>query len=198
MGLNSDNLLGQTPLNEDESEGLLIRSVTTQAELNEFEQMNIEKAIEWTLGRNINAETFCSESFVKQVHLKMFQQVWKWAGKFRLSEKNIGIHSNLISTELRILNDDCYYWIKHNVFSDEEIAIRYKHRLVSIHCFSNGNGRHSRLMADVMMTHVFKKKEFTWGSVALANTSNYRTMYLDALHAADNGNIEPLIVFAKN
>lgn len=198
MGLNSDAIAGQTPLDEEESEGLLIRSITTQAELNEFEQMNIEKAIEWTLGRNITVEKFCSETFVKQLHLKMFQQVWRWAGKFRLSEKNIGIRSSLISTELKKLNDDCFFWINNKVYPEEEIAIRYKHRLVSIHCFSNGNGRHSRLMADVMMTHVFKKKEFTWGSVALANNSEYRRLYLDALHAADNGNMIPLVIFAKS
>ncbi|MGL2994924.1 mobile mystery protein B [Flavobacterium sp. TSSA_36] len=140
---------GQTALDEEEKEGLLISTITTRAELDEFEQLNIESAIEWTLHKKLKKEQLLSESFVKKLHQKMYGNIWKWAGKFRKSEKNIGVNYYLISTTLKILLEDCLFWIDNKVYEPEVIAIRLKHRLVSIHCFPNGNGRHSRLMADL-------------------------------------------------
>ena len=145
MGLDIDYIDGQTPLDDDEKEGLLILLITTRDELDEFEQQNIEKAVQWTMIRKLKKEEVLTEKFVRNLHRKMYSEVWKWAGEFRKSEKNIGVKSYLITTELRILLDDCLFWIDNNVYQQEEIAVRFKHRLVSIHCFANGNGRHSDL-----------------------------------------------------
>lgn len=117
----------------------------TKGELNEFEQLNIEKALVWTLQLKLDVDQILNERFIKTFHKKMFGDVWKWAGRFRQSEKNIGVHWFEIGLELKKLRDDTKYWIENNTFSPEEIAIRFKHRIVSIHCFSYGNGRHSRL-----------------------------------------------------
>jgi len=197
MGLNLEYIDGQTPLDGDENEGLLIKTISTRDELDEFEQLNIEKAIEWTISRKFKIEDVFSERFVKLLHNKMFCDTWVWAGKFRKTNKNIGVDKYLIGEELRRLIDDCIFWVENKTYSEDEIAIRFKHRLVEIHCFPNGNGRHSRLMADVIISNIFEKSYFTWSSCNLNKKSEARTNYLNAIKKADKGNIQPLIEFAR-
>lgn len=190
MGLNAGLIIGQTPLDDDDIEGLLIPSVTTRTELDEFEQLNIEKAIQWTLQSRIKINEILTERFIKLVHKKMFGDIWKWAGTFRVTEKNLGVEAYRIQVDLKILLDDCTYWVGHETYSPDEIAIRFKHRLVAIHCFSNGNGRHSRLMADLIINRIFGKQVFTWNSS--------REDYIKAVKAADLGDINPLLKFARS
>lgn len=148
MGLDISTSDGQTPLDDDEKTGLLIPTITTRGELDEFEQLNIEEAMQWVLGKSFRTETILSEHFIRQLHQRMFRTVWNWAGDFRTTNKNIGVDKWQIPSDLRNLCGDALYWIEHATYPPDEIAIRFKHRLVSIHCFPNGNGRHSRLMAD--------------------------------------------------
>ena len=198
MGIELQYADGQTPLDEEEKDGLKIKSITTQGELDEFEQLNIEKAVEWTIHANLIPEKILTEKFVKDLHKRMYGDVWKWAGEFRSSEQNISIAWTQIGTELKNLLDDTKYWIENNTFSPEEIAIRFKHRIVSIHCFPNGNGRHSRMMADIIMESIFEKETFTWHQSNMIKADETRKEYIDALRKADNGNVKPLIEFAKN
>lgn len=199
MGLAFKYKDGQTPLSEEEMEGLLIDTITTHGELDEFEQLNIEKAIEWTLKRKFKPESILSEEFVRELHKRMFDDVWAWAGDFRTAEKNMGIKYHLIASTLKQLNDDCLFWINHKTYGEDEIAIRYKHRIVTIHCFANGNGRHARLMADVIHKQIFNLEYFNWGSHAnLVKDGEQRTRYIIAIREADKENIQPLINFAKS
>ena len=161
MGIKLHYKDGQTPLEEAEKDGLKIKSITTQGELDEFEQLNIEKATEWTIRTKLRPEKILTENFIKDLHKRMYGEVWKWAGQFRNTEKNLGITWTQIGIELKNLLDDTKYWIENNTYSPEEIAIRFKHRLVSIHCFPNGNGRHSRMMADIIMESIFGKENFS-------------------------------------
>lgn len=199
MGLGFDAANGQTPLDEEEIDGLRIIAITTKSELDEFEQQNIEQAVLWTIGRRLNRQQLLSEAFIQSLHRRMFGDVWKWAGQFRQTEKNIGVEYWKIPIELRQLLEDTLYWINNTTFPDDEIALRFKHRLVSIHCFPNGNGRHSRLMADLIVTNVFGKKVFTWGQSAtqLSKTITVRSNYLKALKAADRGDYQELVEFAR-
>ncbi|MCB0472294.1 MAG: mobile mystery protein B [Flavobacteriaceae bacterium] len=198
MGLNLNYTPGQTPIDEEEKEGLKIKSITTQSELDQFEQLNIEKAIAWSMHTNLKPERVLTEKFIKDLHKRMFGDVWKWAGKFRTSEKNIGIKWNQISVALKNLLDDTNYWIENKTFTPEEIAIRFKHRLVSIHCFPNGNGRHSRMMADILMEYIFGEEIFSWHQSNMVKADDTRKEYIAALKKADNGEIKPLIDFAKS
>jgi Fic-DOC domain mobile mystery protein B len=200
MGLELHYEPGQTPLDEEEKEGLLIPSVTTKGELDEVEQRNIEEAIRWTIERRkrFTADEILTEQFVMELHRRMLSGVWKWAGQFRKTDKNIGVSKYHISTDLRTLLDDCKYWIANETFPQEEIAIRLKHRIVSIHCFSNGNGRHSRLIADILVEKVFGMDVFSWGSQNLTNASDTRSLYLKALREADQDEYAPLIAFARS
>ena len=152
MGLNFEYNFGQTPLDEDEMQELLIPGISTHLELNEFEQLNIESAVQWSLSHSVKAEVLLTEAFILSLHKRMFGKVWKWAGKLRKTNKNIGIDKWQISSELKILLDDTHFWMQNQSFSPDEITLRFKHRLVSIHCFSNGNGRHSRLLADILIS----------------------------------------------
>lgn len=198
MGLKIDYIDGQTPLNEEEQDGLLIPSITTREDLDEFEQLNIEKAIQWTFGKKLKAEQLFTEKFIKDLHKRMYGEVWKWAGTFRESEKNIGIKSYLIPSELKMLLDDALFWVQNGTYSPDELAIRFKHRLVSIHCFSNGNGRHSRLMADLIMEKLYDETIFSWGSSNLIKATETRKVYIKAVKTADKHDLLPLIAFAKS
>ncbi|WP_018344079.1 mobile mystery protein B [Cytophaga aurantiaca] len=198
MGLNLEYLPGQTPLDEEEKDGLKIKTIVTKGELDEFEQKNIEQAIQWTIGRKYKIDKIISESFVKSLHKRMYSEVWIWAGNFRSTNKNIGVDRWQIPTELRKLLDDTLFWIEHTSFSEDEIAIRFKHRIVSIHCFPNGNGRHSRLMGDLIAEKIFKRKIFTWGQLNVSKTNDIRTEYLNALKKADKGDYTDLIHFARS
>jgi Fic-DOC domain mobile mystery protein B len=198
MGLRIEYIDGQTPLNEEEKEGLRIPSITTREELDEFEQLNIEKAIQWTFGKKLKAEQLYSEKFIKELHMRMYGDVWKWAGKYRTSEKNIGIKSYLVAVELKQLVDDALFWHENNTYNPDEMAIQFKHRLVSIHCFANGNGRHSRLMADLIIEKLYDSKFFSWGSANLVKATEARNNYIQAVRKADNQDIQPLIAFAKS
>jgi len=198
MGLALVYTEGQTPLEEEEKEGILIPTISTRAELDEFEQQNIEEAVQWSLMRNFRQAEVLTEVFIKAVHKRMYGNVWSWAGEFRKTNKNIGVDKWLISIELKKLLEDMPYWIDNKVFSEDEIAIRFKHRIVSIHCFPNGNGRHSRLMADILIEKVFGKRVFTWGASNLVREGDVRKAYLKAVRAADAGNYDLLLDFARS
>ena len=198
MGLDLEYIEGQTPIDEDEKEGLKIRTISTRGELDEFEQKNIEKAVEWTLRKKFTLDEILSEAFILELHRQMFSVVWKWAGKMRKTNKNIGVDKFQISIELRNLLDDCKYWIDHNTFDPDGISMRFKHRLVKTHIFPNGNGRHSRLCADILISHVFNRPVFTWGTTNLAKKGDSRNLYLNAIYQADQGIYEPLIEFARS
>lgn len=198
MGLEFEYEDGQTPLDEDEKNGLLIKTIATQGELDEHEQRNIEKAIEWTIHNKFKASRIFDEKFIKELHKKMFSDTWKWAGDFRQSEKNIGVSWIRIPMELRLLVDDTKYWIEKATYPPDELAIRFKHRLVNIHCFPNGNGRHSRIMADIIISSVFGRDVFTWHHSNMVKAGEVRAKYISAIREGDNGNINQLIEFARN
>ena len=127
----------------------------------------------------------------------MYADVWAWAGEFRKTNKNIGSDKWQIPTELRYLLDDVRYWHEHNTYPPDEMAVRFKHRIVSIHCFANGNGRHSRLMADIIIEKIYKLPVFTWGAANLSS-SDARAAYLRAVKAADTGDHSLLLAFARS
>ncbi len=198
MGLNMKYEPGQTPLEPEEIDELKIKTISTREELDAFEQANIEEAVMWSLKRKYSKDKILTVEFVKTLHRKMFGKVWKWAGNFRKTNKNIGVDKFFIEQELRKLLDDCKYWIDHKTYQEDEIAIRCKHRMVKIHLFPNGNGRHSRLFADILVSHVFNRQVFTWSGENLVRKGEARERYLIALRQADMENIEPLLQFARS
>lgn len=198
MGLDLTYINGQTPLDEEEKEGLLIPTIAIREELDEFEQQNIEEAMQWVFNRSVKAETILTEKFICNLHKRMYGDVWAWAGKFRKTNKNLGIDKWQIPMALKTLCDDTLFWIQQETFPADEIALRFKHRIVSIHCFCNGNGRHSRLMADAIISMVYKMPLFSWGADDLVQEGKARANYLKAVRAADNGDFELLLRFARS
>jgi Fic-DOC domain mobile mystery protein B len=198
MGLKLEYFEGQTPIDADELVGIRIKTISTRKELDEFEQKNIEQAMEWALKRKFSIDKILTEKFILDVHRKMFGDVWKWAGTIWKTNKNIGVDKFQISIELRNVLDDCKYWIEHKVYAPDEIAIRFKYRLVSTHIFPNGNGRHSRLCADILISHGFNRPVFTWGNSSLLYIGETRQRYLHAIHEADKGMLKPLIEFSRS
>lgn len=183
-----------TPLTPDEKNGLIPSDITYRRELNKAEQDNIARAQDWALSRR---RELLTEKFIKDLHGRMLGDVWRWAGDFRTSEKNIGIPYYEIPMAVRELLDDGKTWIECKTYPPDEIAVRLHHRLVQIHAFANGNGRHARLMADLLVMHLGRER-FTWGSVNLQDAGQVRKRYIEALKAADNHNIGPLLAFARS
>ena len=198
MGLDLDYINGQTPLDEEEKDGLLILTIATRGELDEFEQQNIEKAVQWILGRTFKPELFFTEDFVRMLHKRMYADVWEWAGEFRKTNKNIGVDKWKIPSDLKYLLDDAKYWHENNTYTQDEIAVRFKHRIVSIHCFPNGNGRHSRLLADIIIEKIYKQPVFSWGAANLSDEGDTRKSYLKAVKTADRGDYSLLLAFARS
>jgi len=183
-----------TPLTEEEREDLIPSYITLRPELNEAEQANILEAEEWAFARKRDV---LDERFLTGLHKRMFGRVWRWAGKFRKTERNIGIDAYRITVELRQLLDDCRYWIEHGTYEPDEIAARFHHRLVLIHPFPNGNGRHARLATDRLLVSMGCSR-FTWGRVNLVDPGETRQRYVDALRAADHHDIAPLLEFVRS
>jgi Fic-DOC domain mobile mystery protein B len=188
---------GNTPLSPEEQADL-IPNLATKEELNEFERANILVAYDWALApRNLRRQDPLTEPYLRELHLRMFDQTWKWAGLYRTTEKNIGIPHNQIRDALGALLGDARYWLEHQTFPPDETAIRFHHRLVSIHPFANGNGRHARLIADVL-ARTQDKPVFTWGGADIVPQGDFRRRYIDALQAADRNDIQPLLAFARS
>lgn len=187
---------GNTPLSPEELADL-IPNLATKEELNEWERENILLAREWATADRTQPEEMASDEYIRKLHRKMFDQTWKWAGQYRVTEKNIGVPVHEIRERLMELLGDVRYWIEKGTHSPDEIAVRFHHRLVLIHPFPNGNGRHARLMADALVMKL-GRPAFTWGSANLVREGEARTQYLDTIRAADRGNIQPLLRFSRS
>lgn len=186
---------GATPLEYDEMEGLLLTHITTRAELDRWEMDNINRAYQWA--DRLKHRNILNEDFICLLHKRMFGNVWKWAGQFRKSDKNIGIPWVEIAVELKLLCDDVNAWLEFNTYPPDEFAARFHHRLVYIHPFANGNGRHTRLMADLILEKLFKTPPFTWGGAILTKQGESRSVYIRALKAADNHDYSLLMKFVR-
>jgi Fic-DOC domain mobile mystery protein B len=195
MALNPQYAPGATPLSPDELQALIPSFVTTQGALNEFEQANISEGAAWAYR---SRRDILTEKFVMDLHGHMFDATWRWAGKYRGSDKNIGCPYWEIPVRVVELLRNTQAQIDGKSMSPDEVAVRFHHRLVSIHPFPNGNGRHSRLMADLLIVRL-GGRPFSWGgNVNLVSPSETRGAYLSALRAADAQDINPLLDFARS
>jgi Fic-DOC domain mobile mystery protein B len=175
----------------------LIPKIHTQDELNEFEQANIQFAVRWAARGTGLSKDFPSDATLKFLHRKMFDKTWKWAGEFRKIELNRGVDWRKIPTEVKKLCDDAHYWIQNKTYAWDELAARFHYRLVFVHPFKNGNGRHGRLATDLLLERNGQEL-FTWGSQSLTEKSIVRDEYVSALKEADKGNIGRLIGFVRS
>jgi Fic-DOC domain mobile mystery protein B len=183
-----------TALTPAERQDLIPTHITLRSELNELEQKNIAAATRWAFERR---HVVTRESFLRGLHRRMFNQVWRWAGIYRNTERNLGVRPHLIEIELHNALNDARYWIEHRSYAEDEIAVRFHHRLVCVHPFPNSNGRWSRLTADALIAQLGRKR-FTWGGAELRTASAARDLYITALKAADNHDLRPLVTFARS
>lgn len=192
---------GSTPLDPDERDGLIPQYIATRDELNAAEQANIGAAVLGVRRRKLTTAKVLDELFVRSLHKAMYGDVWKWAGKYRTTERNIGVDPSIIVISVRDLVDDAANWVApDNTWLDRDQAVcRVHHRLVAIHPFPNGNGRHARAFADLLM-RTLDGERFTWGATTIQRDGPNRQAYLDALRAADADpeNIDPLVRFARS
>jgi Fic-DOC domain mobile mystery protein B len=188
-----------TSLQPDDRHGLRQSWITSHQDLNEAEEANIAKGFAWANGRrSLKPDDILTMDFVRTLHKQMFGDVWSWAGDFRAGGVNIGnVPPNRILVDLPAMLDDVKYWVEHKTFQPDEIAVRLHHRLAEIHPFPNGNGRHARLMADLLIQRL-DGQPFSWGSGSLKTVGELRKQYVEALKAADNHDIQPLIRFARS
>ena len=198
MALTDPHAPGATPLGPEDLEGLKLPA-TTHGELNELEAANIAQGQGWALrARGTRMPDMLSDKYVQRLHKEMYGEVWTWAGQYRHSNKNIGVTHTTIWTELRTVYDDARYWIEHATFPADEVAIRLHHRLVKVHPFPNGNGRHARMIADLTLLRHFKVQRLPWGGNRLGNSDPRRAEYIGALRAADANDYRALLQFCRS
>jgi Fic-DOC domain mobile mystery protein B len=187
---------GATPIDPDEAAGLIPSSVETLSDLNVFESENIAEARLWAFAQRPFDPL--DDLFLRGLHRRMFNRVWRWAGAYRRSNKNLGVDWRQLAPQVRNLCEDTRVWIEHRAFDWTELGARFHHRLVSIHPFINGNGRHARLMTDVLLaTH--QQSPLTWGAGRnLAAAGPLRAEYIAALRAADGGEFTQLLAFVRS
>lgn len=185
---------GHTPLSEEDRQGLLLSHIATRDDLNDAEQRNITKALR---RRAPTADKLLDDIYLRGLHKAMFGDVWEWAGRYRQRVTNIGVAPAQITTDLRILTGDAKEWVKREYFEPDELAVRFHHRLVTIHPFPDGNGRHSRISADYL-AQALGRFPFSWGDHLDLETDALRHAYLTALRTADSGDVSPLLSFARN
>lgn len=187
-----------TPLGPAEREGLKQGWITYRRDLNEVERENILKAALWARRRRAHRpEDLLNDRFATELHRRMFGDVWKWAGAYRRTDRNLGIEAHRIEVEVRNLLDDARYSLASRTYPADELAVRLHHRFVAVHPFPNGNGRHARMMADLLVESL-GSAPFSWGSANLTDIGEVRARYIAALRAADDHEIAPLVVFARS
>ena len=186
---------GHTALGEDDRRGLRPTYITTRGELNEAEQANILRAI--GRARRPSARQLLDDLYLRRLHRRMFGDVWSWAGAYRRVDTNIGIDWERIPVATRDLVADARAWTETIREPADVIAARFHHRLVQIHPFPNGNGRHGRVAADYLV-QALGQPRFTWGAAGDLDDHAVRAAYIAALHAADEGDLEPLVAFARS
>lgn len=186
-----------TPLTFEEEQQLIPAYVTTRDQLNVLEQAAYLQGVRALGRRRLTAARILTEAWLLSAHKILFGDIWKWAGKIRTSERSIGVAHWEIRARLRVLLDDVGIWLQYGTYPPDEIAVRFHHRLVLIHCFVNGNGRHARLVADLLVERL-GRPPFTWGSGSIVGAGEVRRRYISALKAADDGEYELLIEFARS
>jgi Fic-DOC domain mobile mystery protein B len=191
--------LDATPLDPNLRKDLLETWITNRSHLNEAEQENILRGRAWARRsrRTPEAIDILTDNFVRKLHEQMFGEVWRWAESYRQAELNIRIDPHLIPTRMQeLLGNECF-WIEHQTFSADEIAVRLHHGLTQIHGFPNGNGRHAREMADLLIERL-GGTAFSWCSGSLHDTGTLRAKYVAALKAADEHDMAPLMEFVRS
>jgi Fic-DOC domain mobile mystery protein B len=189
------------PLTQTEVKGLLL-PVLTRAELNRAEIENIIDAMSWVFqpGRRLRPEAIVSEEWLKRLHRRMYGQVWAWAGRYRTTDRNLGVPCWQIRIDIRNLLADARAWLADTSaarYGSDELAVRFGYRLVAIHPFPNGNGRWSRLVSDALVVALGGTR-FTWGGRSLVEPGTLRREYIASLRAADaSGDLAPLMTFAR-
>ena len=186
---------GNTPLDDDEAADLVPTHLVNRDQLNAWEQANITLGLDWIRRRRSRPDVL-DFAFLMELHQRMFDKTWRWAGSFRHTAKNIGVPAHQIPEALLNLLADTQFWIEHRTYSTDEIAARFHHRLVSIHPFPNGNGRHARLAIDLLLESLGAQR-FSWGSGDLNRDGGPRSTYLRALRRADEGVLSDLIDFVR-
>jgi len=198
LSLLKDDPEGATPLSSDDLLGLKLPHIQTRAQLNEVEAANILQGQNWISGlKALTLEDIFSRDFVVTLHKNLLGDIWEWAGTFRLRELNIGVDPKNISVDLHNFLEDAKCWVEFKHFSDLELSARIQHRLVQIHPFPNGNGRHSRIFTDIVRMFLLNKKPLKWANVKLEDMSKERTDYIDGLRKADGGDFSEMMHYLE-
>jgi Fic-DOC domain mobile mystery protein B len=188
---------GQNHLSEEDIAGLKLTDLTNYSDIKLAEEKGVAKTTAWVEKNYFKSERIFTEAFIKEIHKRMLGEVWHWAGKYRLANKNLGVDKLKISSELKQLMSNTKFWIEDESYTMDEIALRFAHRLMQIQAFPDGNARHAKIMANVILEHLLNSEIFTWGE-SIADPIKNREKFLDALKKADKGKMDELMKFARS
>lgn len=202
MALIGETVVGETPLTEQDLREIRLPLVRTRAQLSAVEGPNIVSGKQWALrSTRSRMPDMLSVGYLQELHRQMLGEVWLWAGQIRSTELQNEFASPVYGIRFQLAElyaDAVEHWLNDVGMSPDEFAVRVHHRVVKVHPFRNGNGRHSRLLADVLLAKHFEREPFTWGGNAeLGNSDPNRQNYLDGLRAADRGDYNPLMSLCR-
>jgi Fic-DOC domain mobile mystery protein B len=202
MALIGAHAPGATPLRPEDVERLRpeLRWVKTLEQLNPLEAANIAECEKWAqTSRLFTLPEFLATTRMERVHREMFDEVWLWAGEIRTHELENAFASpaHRVRTDLEVLWGDARYWLEQQSFAPDELAVRLHHRLVKVHPFANGNGRHARLVVDFLLERHFGLERLRWGGMSLGEEGFGRATYISALQRADQNDYQPLLEFCR-
>lgn len=186
---------GSTPLDPDQIRGIKFSHLVNMGELDEVEDLNIQKGLEW-LNRQ-KGDDYLSMEFLCKLHEKLFGDVWKWAGTFRKVEVNLSkIKYYDVGPQLKMFFEDAKLWIEGGRMSWDEISAEMHHRLIAIHPFPNGNGRTTRIYTEYVQKRN-KQAVTSWKASLNHDPKERRRVYIKSLQQADKGDFRPLIEFMQ-
>ena len=191
--------IGATP--GGDTSGLLLEHLSTTTARNAAETEAISRAYDkyvFRARRKKQGTEWLTDDFIRRVHADMLGTIWEWAGKYRQTKFNLGVDPHLIREQIKLFTEDFLYWNgTESTMSVIEIAARIQHRLTNIHPFTNGNGRHARLITDIFL-HSRKLPIPQWPQIQLmAQGNEIGEQYITAMKKADNGDINDLIQFIE-
>jgi Fic-DOC domain mobile mystery protein B len=186
---------GETPI--DDISGLKPKGLTTRAQLNAVEARNMRKAVvRYLVIKPSRRQAPFTLEWCYKLHRQMFGEVWRWAGQKRTTELNIGVPFHRIDVDLKNLMADLAFWREKGEMDPIEQVARLHHRAVFIHPFLNGNGRWSRLLANIFQKQSTDKLTI-WPEETVGNASVIREEYLAAVRSGDKGDYNPLIALHR-
>ena len=152
---------GETPIPGDELAALVphvidtLAAPITRADIYDLESAVLQDVTETQLAAaldgSLTLDDLLNDYFLRDLHTQLYGDIWMWAGRWRQYEVNIGVAPEHIAVELRsAMGNIGYRWERAADWTPRELGVAVHAEAVRVHPFTDGNGRTTRLLADLV------------------------------------------------